>query len=74
MNASEGIRTEFCLLQKEESKLVILEGAIEDVFASGIAKKFNAKKHLNKLKSAKQKMTNYTFTNKAVENLSRIWD
>ena len=54
-NASEVIRAGLRLLEEEESKLIILKGTIEVGFASGIAKNFNAKKHLEKLKSAKQK-------------------
>lgn len=54
-NASEVIRAGLRLLEEEENKLVILKEAIEEGFASGIAKNFNAKKHLEKLKSAKQK-------------------
>ena len=54
-NASEVIRAGLRLLEEEESKLILLKGAIEEGFSSGIAKNFNAKKHLEKLKSAKQK-------------------
>ena len=52
-NASEVIRTGLRLLEEEESKLVIFKGAIEEGFASGIAKNFNAKEHVEKLKAAK---------------------
>ena len=54
-DVSEVIRARLRLLEEEESKLVIFKGAIEEGFASGIAKNFNAKKHLEKLKSGKQK-------------------
>ena len=54
-NASEVIRAGLRLLEEEETKLVILKGAIEEGFASGIVKNFNPKKYLEKLKSAKQK-------------------
>ena len=71
-NESEVIRAGLRLLEEEEGKLIILKGTIEESFASGIAKKFNAKKHLEKLKSGKQKMANYIFTNKAIKDLSKI--
>ena len=54
-NASEVIRAGLRLLEEEEIKIVILKNALEEGFASGTAKNFNAKKHLEKLKSAKQK-------------------
>ena len=55
-NESEVIKAGLPLLEKEESELIILKGAIEVGFASEIAKNFNAKEHLEKLKSAKQKI------------------
>jgi antitoxin ParD1/3/4 len=54
-NASEVIRAGLRLLEEEETKIASLKKAIDDGFASGIAKTFNAKKHLEKLKSAKRK-------------------
>ena len=54
-NASEVIRAGLRLLEEEESKIVALKKAIQDGFDSGLAKNFNAKKHLEILKSAKQK-------------------
>jgi len=48
---SAGLR----LLEEEESKIVFLKKAIEEGFESGLAKNFNAKKHLEKLKAAKRK-------------------
>jgi len=54
-NASEVIRAGLRLLEEEESKIVALKKAIEEGFDSGLAKNFNAGKHLEKLKSAKQK-------------------
>ena len=54
-NASEVIRAGLRLLEEEESKMVALRKAIEDGFESGIAKNFNANKHLEKLKAAKRK-------------------
>ena len=53
-NASEVIRAGLRLLEEEESKIVALKKAIEDGFESGLAKKFNAKKHLEKLKAIKR--------------------
>ena len=54
-NASEVIRAGLRLLEEEESKIVALKMAIQEGFDSGLAKNFNAKKHLERLKVAKQK-------------------
>ncbi|MBK7432884.1 MAG: type II toxin-antitoxin system ParD family antitoxin [Chitinophagaceae bacterium] len=53
-NASEVIRAGLRLLEEEETKIASLKKAIDDGFTSGIAKNFNPKKHLEKLKSAKK--------------------
>lgn len=54
-NASEVIRAGLRLLEEEESKLIALRNAIQEGINSGIAKNFDSKKHLAKLKSAKSK-------------------
>lgn len=54
-NASEAIRAGLRLLEEEENKVIVLKRAIEEGFESGIAKNFNSKKHLAKLKAAKRK-------------------
>ncbi len=54
-NASEVIRAGLRLLEEEESKIVALKNAVEEGIESGIAKNFNAKKHLQNLKAAKRK-------------------
>ena len=54
-NASEVIRAGLRLLEEEEGKVVALKMAIQEGFDSGLAKNFNAKKHLEMLKAAKQK-------------------
>ncbi len=54
-NASEVIRAGLRLLEDEENKVIALKRAIEEGFESGIAKNFNSKKHLEKLKAAKRK-------------------
>ena len=54
-NASEVIRAGLRLLEEEESKIVPLKNAIEEGFESGLAKGFNAEKHLEKLKAIKRK-------------------
>lgn len=54
-NASEVIRAGLRLLEEEETQIVALRKAINEGFESGLAKKFNQKKHLEKLKSAKKK-------------------
>ena len=54
-NASEVIRAGLRLLEAEESKIHALKMAIENGIESGLAKNFNAEKHLQKLKAAKKK-------------------
>ncbi len=54
-NASEVIRAGLRLLEMEEGKVIALKKAINEGFASGTAKNFNAKKHLEKLKAARRK-------------------
>ena len=54
-NASEVIRAGLRLLEEEESKIVALRKAIAEGINSGLAKNFDPKKHLSKLKSAKRK-------------------
>ncbi|MDB5211423.1 MAG: ParD protein [Sediminibacterium sp.] len=54
-NASEVIRAGLRLLEEEESKIVALKKVIEEGIESGLAKDFNAKKHIENLKAAKQK-------------------
>ena len=54
-NASEVIRAGLRLLEEEEVKIQTLKMAIEEGFASGVAKNFDPKKHLDKLKAARRK-------------------
>ena len=54
-NASEVIRAGLRLLEEEEGKVIALKNAIVSGIDSGLAKNFDAKKHLEKLKSAKRK-------------------
>lgn len=54
-NASEVIRAGLRLLEEEESKIIALKRAIKQGIGSGLAKKFDPKKHLANLKSAKGK-------------------
>ena len=54
-NASEVIRAGLRLLEEEESKIIALKSAIKEGLSSGLAKNFDAKKHLVSLKSAKRK-------------------
>ncbi len=54
-NASEVIRAGLRLLEEEENKIQILKNAIHEGIESGIAKNFDAKKHLAALKADKQK-------------------
>ncbi|MFM2361006.1 MAG: hypothetical protein RLY16_2999 [Bacteroidota bacterium] len=54
-NASEVIRAGLRLLEEEEAKIISLKKAIADGMESGVAKNFDPKKHLEKLKAAKRK-------------------
>ncbi len=54
-NASEVIRAGLRLLEEEENKIHALKNAIREGIDSGIAKNFNAKKHLEALKATKRK-------------------
>lgn len=54
-NASEVIRAGLRLLEEEENKVVALKTAIREGIDSGIAKDFNAKKHLKTLKARMHK-------------------
>ena len=54
-NASEVIRAGLRLLEEDESRMVALKMAIEEGLESGLAENYNPKKHLEKLKAAKQK-------------------
>lgn len=54
-NASEVIRAGLRLLEEEEAKVAALQKAIQEGIESGLAVNFNAKKHLEKLKSTKRK-------------------
>ena len=54
-NASEVIRAGLRLLEEEENKVIALKKAINEGLESGFAKNFNAKKHLENLKAAKNK-------------------
>ena len=52
-NASEVIRAGLRLLEEEEDKVIALKLAINEGLESGIAENFDAKKHLEFLKSRK---------------------
>ena len=54
-NASEVIRAGLRLLEEEENKVQILKNAIQEGIESGIAKDFDPKQHLEKLKASKGK-------------------
>jgi antitoxin ParD1/3/4 len=54
-NASEVIRAGLRLLEEEENKVIALKTALHEGIASGIAKKFNPKKHLEALKGRKKR-------------------
>ena len=54
-NISEIIRAGLRLLEEEEGKITLLKSALQEGIDSGIAKDFNPKKHLQKLKAIKRK-------------------
>ena len=54
-NASEVIRAGLRLLEEEEIKMIAIKKAIVEGLESGQAKKFDPKKHLERLKAAKRK-------------------
>jgi antitoxin ParD1/3/4 len=54
-NASEVIRAGLRLLEEEETKIVRLKNAISKGIESGLAKNFDPKKHLQKLKAVRRK-------------------
>jgi antitoxin ParD1/3/4 len=54
-NASEVIRAGLRLLEEEESRIKTLRNALQEGIDSGIAKDFNPKTHLAKLKANKVK-------------------
>jgi antitoxin ParD1/3/4 len=56
-NASEVVRAGLRLLEEEEDKIIALREAIKEGIDSGIAKDFNPKSHLEKLKA--KKILNY---------------
>ena len=53
-NASEVIRAGLRLLEEEEVKILNLKNAITEGIESGVARNFDPKKHLVKLKAAKR--------------------
>ncbi|MBS1600989.1 MAG: type II toxin-antitoxin system ParD family antitoxin [Bacteroidetes bacterium] len=54
-NASEVIIAGLRLLKEEETKITVLKTAIEEGINSGSIKRFDAKKHLERLKAVKRK-------------------
>lgn len=54
-NTSEVIRAGLRLLEEEENRIRVLKTAIQEGIDSGIAKNFDAKKHLEALKARRKK-------------------
>ena len=73
-NVSEVIHAGLRLLEEEESKVIALNKAIQEGIDSGIAHDFDPKKHLESLKAKSTLMAEYKLTNKAVADLSKIWE
>ena len=53
-NVSEVIRAGLRLLENEEAKAVALKNAIQEGIDSGVAKNFDSKKNLDKLKAKRR--------------------
>ena len=53
-NVSEVIRAGLRLLEKEETKVILLKSAIQEGMDSGVNYDFDSKKHLEALKAKKQ--------------------
>ena len=53
-NTSEMIRAGLRLLEEEENRFIMLSNAIHEGINSGVAKKFDPKKHLEGLKTKKR--------------------
>ncbi len=53
-NVSEVVRAGLRLLEEEESRFAVLKNAIQEGIDSGIAKDFDAKKHLKVLRERKK--------------------
>ncbi len=53
-NASEVVRAGLRLLEEEENKTIALKAAINEGINSGIAKDFNPKSHLERIKNNKK--------------------
>lgn len=53
-NASEVIRAGLRLLEKEETKIIVLKKAINEGIESGIANNFDSNQHLASLKAKKK--------------------
>ena len=73
-NASEVIRAGLQLLEEEESKIKSLSEAIREGIDSGRNQTYNPSTHLKDLKDRKTEMAKYVLTNKAVEDLSEVWN
>lgn len=54
-NASEDIRAGLRLLEEEENRIATLKTTIPEGIDSGIAKNFDPKNHLQKLKAGKKR-------------------
>ena len=54
-NASEVLRAGLRLLEEEENKIIALKSAIQEGINSGVAKNFDPKKHLQKLKGSQKR-------------------
>jgi len=54
-NVSEVLRAGLRLLEEEENKITALKSAIQEGINSGVAKNFDPKTHLERLKASKKR-------------------
>lgn len=61
-------------MEEEEKRISTLREVILEGMESGIAHDFKPDTQLEKIKAKRSRMAKYSFTNKAVEDLTDIWN